>query len=106
MSKKITDTKPGETPKGIVRAYQKIFKSKEGKIVLEDLKKSFNTEMPAFQIRLSDDSGETAIYNYDPIHAALKDGARSVVLHIVGLRDLSVSPDDEESGKKQVKVKR
>ena len=102
MSTNTTDQKEGSTSKGVIRAYQKVFKSKEGKIVLAHLNELFSTGTQAFQLKLDDDSGKQAIFKYDPIHAALKDGARGVMLHIEGIRDTAVKPDDEPD--KKVKV--
>ena len=105
MEESITDSGKDETPKGMIRAYQKLFKSKDGKIVLEHLRKCFQTDQPAFQMRIADDAGKQPVYGYDPIHAALKDGARSVLIHIDAIKDAEISPDDEEE-KKPVKVKK
>lgn len=104
MNKKVTDKDEGITPKGIVRAYQKVFKSKDGQVVLAHLNKSFNTGEPAFQLRVADDSGQRPVYCYDPIHAALKDGGRAVMIHIEKLRDQKIEPDDGK--KQQVEVKK
>jgi hypothetical protein len=59
-------------PKGIL-SYA-VLTSEAGKEVLENLKKSFGTDSPAFI--------PSADGHYDPIKAAIRDGQRQVILHI------------------------
>lgn len=50
------------------------FETDPGKLVLADLEKAFGLNMPAF---LPHDGRA-----FDPIHAAIRDGQRSVLLHM------------------------
>lgn len=55
-----------------INAYHRVFLGEEGKVVLDDLKRSFATDSQAF----------SAAQDFNPIPAALRDGQRGVVLHI------------------------
>ena len=58
----------------VTNAYHRVFQSEDGKIILEHLHDYFRTNRPAFQ---------RSMHNaYDPIHAALRDGQREVLLLI------------------------
>lgn len=58
----------------LINAYRELFKSKAGELVLEDLRKRFGVNMPAF---LPKKGG-----GYDPLWAAVRDGQRQVIIHI------------------------
>lgn len=79
----------------IVNAYRQIFKSPEGKLVLEDLKRQFGTEMPTFIPK--QDGG------FDPLWAAVRDGQRQVVIHIEYQMSLPAAGDGNVE-KPQTKV--
>ena len=96
------DQNKGVTSQGLTRAYQKLFKSKEGKLILNHLREVFGTEKQAFQLRLSDDTGKTAIWGYDPLHAAIKDGSRGVILHIESKINEVIEADNEKKKKATV----
>lgn len=53
--------------------YRKLFNSKDGKLILQDLKKAAGYGKPSF------------IYNdgYDPIQAALNDGGKKLLAYIL-----------------------
>ena len=51
-----------------------VLTTEAGQEVMENLKKSFGTESPAF---IANAEG-----NYDPLRAAIRDGQRQVILHI------------------------
>jgi hypothetical protein len=57
----------------IAAAYS-YFESDPGKLVIADLEKAFGINSPAFLPQ-----GDRP---YDPIHAAIRDGQRSVLLHM------------------------
>jgi hypothetical protein len=62
----------------VVNSYHRIFRSPDGEIVLEDLKKAFGTNFPAYI-----PNGTTpGIIQYDDIYGKIRDGQRSVILHI------------------------
>jgi hypothetical protein len=102
MSTTTTDQNKGVTSQGLTRAYQKLFKSKEGKLILANLKEAFGTEHQAFQLRLADDTGKQAIFGYDPLHAAMKDGSRGVILHIESKINEVIEADNEKKKKATV----
>jgi hypothetical protein len=62
----------------IVNSYHRVFKSSDGEIVLEDMKKAFGTNFPAY-IPTATTPG---IIQYDDIYGKIRDGQRSVILHI------------------------
>lgn len=76
-------------------AYHRVFGTPDGKAVLADLVKCFGLEMPAY---IPDSSG---VYN-DTL-GKLRDGQRSVYLHI--LAKLSVKPEADGNVKPKKKVK-
>lgn len=83
--------------RGIARttmAYHRVFKSKDGEVVLADLVKVFGLDMPAFIAK--PDGG------FDPIWAAKRDGQRDPYLHI--LAKLSVTPEADGNVKPKKKV--
>ena len=51
------------------------FGSPQGELVLKDLERLFGTNSPAF---LGDKDGR-----FCPLHAAVRDGQRSVILHLI-----------------------
>lgn len=60
----------------IINAYARVFATAEGKTVLADLEESFGMDRPAF-LPLE---GKPVVY--DTHYAAMRDGQRSVRLHI------------------------
>lgn len=62
----------------IINCYHRIFNSEDGKIILADIEKSFSTNLPAF-VTLNKGNG---VFGYDSTHAAIRDGQRSIILHI------------------------
>ncbi len=69
-------------------AYQRIFASDEGKIVLDDLTETFRLNRRVFTPVKA--GGHFA---YDALTAALADGGRAVVLHILSM--LAVTPQGD-----------
>lgn len=64
----------------IVNAYHVTFNgSPEGKLVLDDLTNAFGINLPAF-LSTATRAGDNI--KYDPYYAAIRDGQRSVYLHI------------------------
>lgn len=62
----------------VINAWARILESDDGKIVWEDLQKTFGLEAPVFRpIKASG-----GVYQYDPLTAALGDGARQVLIYI------------------------
>ncbi len=60
-----------------INAYHRVFETQDGKMVLDDFKASFGLHMPAF---IPQTRGRHC--EYDPLHAAIRDGQRQVMLHI------------------------
>ena len=69
-----TDLDKAKEKARLIAAYHRAFETTEGKLVLEDLRRAFGTSYPAFR---ADAQGR-----FDPIHAAIRDGQRQVLLHI------------------------
>ena len=69
----------------IINAYHRVFLGEEGKVVLDDLKKSFGTDFQAF----------SAGQDFRPIPAAIRDGQRGVVLHIEAMLQRSPRADGD-----------
>lgn len=78
-----------------INAYHRVFLGEEGKVVLEDLKRSFGTECQAFM----------ASNDFNPIPAAIRDGQRGVVLHIESMlrRKPAADGDIEEPKNRLIK---
>lgn len=81
-----TDLDKAKEKARLLTAYHRVFKTDEGKLVLEDLRRAFGTDYPAFR---ADKEGR-----YDALHAALRDGQRQVLLHI-DLILASTTPDGD-----------
>lgn len=74
----------------LVNAYHRLFGCRDGKLVLADIRKSFGAHLPAF-IPLERGRG----LEYDPLHAAIRDGQRQVILHIEHKLNLSAKGDSD-----------
>jgi hypothetical protein len=61
----------------IGNAYRRLFGTEDGKLVLDHIRETFGLHMPAF---IPQERGRHC--EYDPIHAAIRDGQRQVWLHI------------------------
>jgi hypothetical protein len=61
----------------IGNAYRRLFATEDGKLVLDHIRETFGLHMPAF---IPQERGRHC--EYDPIHAAIRDGQRQVLLHI------------------------
>jgi hypothetical protein len=85
----------------LINAYHRTFNSPEGKLVLADLEAKFGMSQPAF---LPLEKGSLGL-SYDPIHAAIRDGQRSVKLHIEKALSLPVAGEDDKKRRK-ARVKR
>ena len=70
----------------LITAYHRTFETTEGKLVLEDLRRAFGTNFPAFR---PDAEGR-----YDALLAAIRDGQRSVLLHLEMIL-ASTTPDGD-----------
>ena len=73
----------------IVNSYHRIFRTPDGEVVLEDLKKVFGTDFPAY-IATGTVPG---VIQYDDIYGKIRDGQRSVILHIESRLKEDVSGD-------------
>jgi len=83
----------------VVNAYARVFATEDGKLVLADLEESFGMNRPAF-LPLE---GKPAIY--DTHYAAMRDGQRSVRLHIAARLAAPVKGDGNiVKGKRRVKA--
>ncbi len=80
----------------VINAYHRVFSSEEGKLVLADLDKKFGIHMPAF---LPLEKGAQGLC-YDPIHAAIRDGQRSVRLHIETALNLPIASEGDKKRQK------
>lgn len=84
----------------LVNAYHRTFGSEDGSAVLADLKASFGFDFPAF---FALDRGGHS--EFDPIHAAIRDGQRQVILHVQA--KLAAPPAGENDAKaKRTRVKK
>lgn len=63
----------------IVNAYHRVFNSEDGKIVMEDLAQAFGVHHPAF-LQVGTTAGGKI--EYDDTYGKIRDGQRSVYLHI------------------------
>jgi hypothetical protein len=61
----------------IGNAFRRLFATEDGKLVLDHIRETFGLHMPAF---IPQERGRHC--EYDPIHAAIRDGQRQVLLHI------------------------
>jgi hypothetical protein len=57
----------------LINAYHRTFNTTDGQLVLEDFRRAFGTESPAF---IPGPNG------FDPYRAAQRDGQRQVVIHV------------------------
>jgi len=80
----------------VTNAYHRVFQSEDGKIILDHLHNYFRTNRPAFQ---------RSMHNaYDPLHAAMRDGQREVILFIEHkLAEPAVGDDFDEPKTKIVR---
>ena len=78
-----------------INAYHRVFLGEEGKVVLEDIKRSFATDSQAF----------SPAQDFNPIPAAIRDGQRGVILHIEAMlrRQPAADGDIEEPKRKVLK---
>jgi hypothetical protein len=74
----------------IINAYHRVFEEPEGKIVMEDLQTVFGLDRPAY-LPLEDRDGGM---RYDETHGKLRDGQRSVFLHIAARLRKPAQGDD------------
>jgi len=74
----------------LVNAYHRVFGSEAGALVLEDLRREFRVEERVFT-----PVGRGDHFVYDPLTAALTDGGRAVVLHILEKLKARVRSDAE-----------
>lgn len=74
----------------VVNAYHRTLGTEEGQLVLQDIAAVFGCELPAF-IPLMNKAGSPT--QYDPLYAAIRDGQRSVLLHIKARLSVPVTGD-------------
>jgi hypothetical protein len=79
----------------LVNAYHRTLKTEDGAAVLADLKASFGFDFPAF---FALDRGGHS--EFDPIHAAIRDGQRQVILHVLAKLSAPVSGENEVKAKR------
>ena len=83
----------------IGNAFRRLFATEDGKLVLENIREAFGLHMPAF---IPQERGRHC--EYDPIHAAIRDGQRQVLLHIETILALpSVGDGNIKTPKTRVK---
>jgi hypothetical protein len=77
-----------------INTYHRVFATKDGAFVIDDLKRQFGTESQMFLHG----------FDYNPVVAALRDGQRGVVLHIEAMLKRPVIADGNiEAPKRKVK---
>lgn len=81
----------------VINACHRVFASAEGKLVLAHLNEMFGTKLTAFLPR---EGG-----GYDPLHAAMRDGQRSVLLRIEEYLKVPVVGDDNVTEPKMKVIK-
>ena len=72
-----------------VWAYKRLFETPDGKIVLEDIRKSFGIDMPAY---IPTGTRPGGAIQYDDIYGKLRDGQRSVWCHIQNALNSPLEP--------------
>ncbi|GAT35612.1 hypothetical protein TSACC_3683 [Terrimicrobium sacchariphilum] len=73
----------------LVNAARRVLESEDGRVLMAHLEETFRVNERVFTpVRSGAD-----VYAYDPITAALADGARAVVLHLKGLSAATVKGD-------------
>jgi hypothetical protein len=83
----------------IGNAFRRLFATEDGKIVLDHIRETFGLHMPAF---IPQERGRHC--EYDPIHAAIRDGQRQVWLHIKAILAAQAAGDANiETPKTRVK---
>ena len=83
----------------IGNAFRRLFATEDGKLALDHIRETFGLHMPAF---IPQERGRHC--EYDPIHAAIRDGQRQVLLHIEAiLAAPSVGDANIETPKTRVK---
>lgn len=78
----------------VINAFHRVFKSDDGRKVLAFLEAQFGTNNPAF-LPKSDGS-------YDAIHAAVRDGQRSIIVQIAHILTLPCQGDANIEAKPKV----
>jgi hypothetical protein len=73
-----------------IYAYKRVFASPDGRIVLEDLRKSFGVDMPAYIPTNTRPGGNI---QYDDIYGKLRDGQRHVWIHITNAINSPLEPE-------------
>ena len=81
----------------LINAYQRAFSTDEGRIVLEDLEQRFGLAAAVF-VPVKKEN----YHAYDPLTAALTDGARRVVIHIRAFLALPPKGDGNITGPKTI----
>lgn len=77
----------------LTNAYHRVFKTKDGELVIEDIKHQFATDSQVF----------LPGYDFNPVVAALRDGQRGVLIHIeCMLRRPVIGDGDIETPKRKV----
>lgn len=77
-----------------INTYHRVFSTKDGQAVIDDLKHQFGTESQMFLHG----------FDYNPVVAALRDGQRGVILHIEAMLKRPVIADGNiETPKRKVK---
>lgn len=74
----------------IVNAYHRVFEGPDGEIVVNDMIAAFGLNLPAF---LSVGTRAGSPIAYDTHYAAIRDGQRSVFLHITARLNAEVQGD-------------
>ena len=73
-----------------VYAYKRLFATEDGQAVLEDIRKSFGVDMPAY---LPTNTRIGGNIQYDDIYGKIRDGQRSVWIHIQNNINSPLEPD-------------
>lgn len=70
--------------KAEIALFRRVLNSEDGKLFLDALRKQFRTSLPSF-LPMPEKAQTGAIY--DPIHAALREGQRSVIIYMDTMRE-------------------
>ena len=72
-----------------VWAYKRLFATKDGQVVLEDIRRAFGVDMPAY---IPTNTRVGGNLQYDDIQGKLRDGQRHVWLHIQNAINSDLEP--------------
>lgn len=96
----MSEPSKAQSNQSAVNLYHRVFGTRDGQAVLEHIEKVFGMKMPAF---IPQQRGRHC--EYDPTHAAIRDGQRQILLHIAA-QLASPAQGDANVEREKPKVKR